>query len=100
MFDSGSQRTYISQRVADKLNLVPSDTQDMVIKTFGNLSNKSVKANEYRFCLKGFNGSNFYLKGYGVPVICAPISGQKIAIVKEHFPFLKSLEFSIVKCGD
>ena len=63
------------------MRLVPTCTQDMVIKTFGNLSNKSVKTNEYRFCLKGVDGSSFYFKGYGVPIICAPINEQRIDVV-------------------
>ena len=36
----------------------------------------------------------------GVLIICAPINGQRIDVVRGKFPFLKSLEFSDMKGGD
>ena len=51
ILDSGSQRSYISEIIVDKLRLIPGSTQDMEIKTFGNLSNQSITTSEYVFCI-------------------------------------------------
>ena len=94
ILDSGSQRSYISERIVDKLRLKPDSTQDMEIKTFGNLSNQSITTSEYVFCLKGVGGDKLYLKGFSVPTICSPLKGQRHEEVKKHFPFLNDLNLN------
>ena len=46
---------------------------------------------EYEFCVKGKHGNSFYLKGFAVPVICAPICNQRIDMVKSQFKQLEEL---------
>ena len=64
IFDGGSQRTYITQRIADRLNLYPTGTQEMTINAFGDEKGKPMKVPEYDFCLTGPGDECFYLKGY------------------------------------
>jgi hypothetical protein len=101
LMDPGSQRTYLSQRLADYLQLVPIGKQSMTIKTFGNNAEQTMVLNEYDFCLKGMNGGqNVYVKGFSVPLVCSPLSGQRLNIVKEMFPCLKGLELADQGAGD
>ena len=77
LFDSGSQRSYVSKKIVNKLKLNPINTQKMVIKTFGDASDTPKFVNEYEFFLKGADGkSKVFLKGFSVPLICSPISGH------------------------
>ena len=47
LLDTGSQRTYLSQRSVDYLKLVPIGKQMMTIKIFGNENENSVELKEY-----------------------------------------------------
>ena len=46
----------------------------MYINSFGQVKGKLFQVSEYDLCLKGAKSDTFYLKGFAVPVICAPLS--------------------------
>ena len=101
LMDSGSQKTYISERIVKHLNLKPIGREKMVVKTFGGKQGQPMSLNKYEFCVKGVNDScNVYVNSFSVPVICAPLSGQKVDLVKEQFPFLKDLDLADKGKGD
>ena len=85
IFDGGSQRTYTTQRIADRLNLYPTGTQEMTSNAFGDEKGKLMKVPEYDFCLTGPGDECFYLKGYAVPNICAPIRDQRRDLVASQW---------------
>ena len=89
---SGSQRTYISERIVNQLKLKPTNKATMVVNTFGNNSQKEMTLNEYTFQLKSLmKDCDLVLKAFSVPFICSPLSGQHVEVVKEEFPILKDL---------
>ena len=100
LLDSGSQKTYISERVVQTLNLKAISSQKMKIKTFGNKSEKAVSLKEYSLCIKSFTGVNLYLKAFAVPLICTPLSGQNIDAARENYPFLKELDLADKGAGE
>ena len=100
LMDSGSQKTYLSERIVKHLNLKPIGQETMVVKTFGGKNGQSMNLNKYEFCVKGVNDGCIYLKGFSVPLICSPLSGQRIDVVKEQFPFLKELDLTNKGKGD
>ena len=69
------------------------------MKRFGDPIGKSDVYDEYRFCIKnprrggggGGGGCNLYMAGYAVPIICSPLSGQRIENVEKLFPKLKQI---------
>ena len=81
----------ITQRIADRLNLYPTDTQEMTINAFGDEKGKLMKVPEYDFCLTGPGDECFYLKGYAVPNICAPIRDQRRDLVALQFEIVRHL---------
>ena len=91
IFDGGSQRTYLSKKLVQMLSLKPMDEQEMRISAFGEADGKLVKVNQYCFVLKGKNEDGFYLRGFDVPVICAPLSNQHLDAVKSKFELVKQL---------
>ena len=101
LLDSGSQRTYVTQKMVKKLNLQPVGSKQMTVKTFGDPDGKPGLYSEYRFCIKNTKrGINLYMTGYAVPHICSPLSGQKVDNVEKLFPTLKGLEISDSRQGD
>ena len=81
IFDGGSQKTYLSQRLVDALMLNPIGKQEMKINAFGQSDGTIKTLNEYNFCLKGKQAVNrYHLKGFAVPVICAPLNNHRVDI--------------------
>lgn len=51
IFDSGSQRTYISQRLASKLQLKGERKEEIKLVTFGSDKPKTVKTSSANLCI-------------------------------------------------
>ena len=79
--DSGSQQSYITERVANKLRLKLIRSVNTNIKTFGSHKGKEITLYEYEFVLKprDKNGS-IYVKALAVPKICELINDQNIKL--------------------
>ncbi|VDI11888.1 Hypothetical predicted protein [Mytilus galloprovincialis] len=69
LFDSGSQRTYISQSLASKLKLKGDKEEELKLVTFGSEKPKIVKTSSTNLSIKLNNGKNFNLVANIVPVI-------------------------------
>ena len=41
-----------------------------------------------------------YVRGFGVPLVCSPLNGQRIDFVKTMFPCLASLDLAYKVNGD
>lgn len=94
LFDSGSQRSYITDRAKKLLQLVPKGEQTLSIATFGALKEQT------RVCpivdvgvvLKGYPTMSLSL--YTVPSICEPLSCQPITACVEANNHLLGLELA------
>ena len=62
LFDNGSQRSFISNRVADFLNLPSESVENICISTFGNNQSSSQNANVVTVQLKTKFDENIDLK--------------------------------------
>ena len=78
LFDSGSQRSYLSERAMKLLRLKATDTQTLSIVTFGaeRKQNKVCPIVSVGICLKG--RSTMTVSLYVVPSICNPITCQSV----------------------
>ena len=89
LFDSGSQKSYITERAQDLLSLEPSGEQRLSIVTFGS-NREQVKVCPIvgvGMCLKGYPPMSLSL--YVVPTICEPLIGQPItACVQQNKQFI------------
>lgn len=100
IFDSGSQRSYITDRVKNQLLLQPIRTETMLIKTFGaeNQNNKACEVVELGVHLR--NGRGLNMSFLSVPLICEPISSQPIAFATDIYKQFASLELADYSHGD
>ncbi|VDI73293.1 Hypothetical predicted protein [Mytilus galloprovincialis] len=96
LFDSGSQRTYISQSLASKLKLKGDKEEELKLVTFGSEKPKIVKTSSTNLSIKLNNGKNFNLVANIVPVISGCVHRKSLdASTMEHLKhFVKEVELA------
>ena len=94
LLDSGSQRSYLSERARRVLGLKPVGEQQLAIATFGS-SREQVQAYPIVEVGMGLKGcAPVHLSLYVVPMICEPLISQPIAACVSECPHLASLELA------
>ena len=99
IFDSGSQRSYVSQRVKQSLALDPLYSETMLIKTFGSEKGNKQLCDVVSLGLNLRAGGNMNLLFLAVPLICEPLCGQSISRAVEHYDYLADLDIADYSCG-
>ena len=91
LLDSGSQKSYISERARELLRLDAIGEQPLSIATFGSYrgSMKVCPIVNVGICLRGYPSMSLSL--YVIPNICEPLVGQPIAACIEQHPHLLGL---------
>ena len=99
ILDGGSQKSYISQRVCDVLNLAPVGEQTLSIATFGSSKGTArvCPIVNVGMCMRGY--PSMFLSLYVMPTICEPLVGQPIATCVEQYPHLAGLELADESSG-
>ena len=93
ILDNGSQRSYITCRVKDMIDLKPENTQCLSIATFG-------AEKENRVCetvtvvMKMKHGLDQEIVAFVVPHICEPIAPQPLNACIKDYEHLSQLEFA------
>ena len=99
IFDSGSQKSYITRQAQDALPLNATYSQRMSIKTFG-----SEKEEQQRDCkvikviMKTVDGAFLELLFFTIPLICEPLNNQPINFCKAEYDHLTHLTLAD-SCG-
>ena len=100
IFDSGSQRSYITNSMRKLLNLHSRSTETMLIKTFGSTKNNKQICDVVSVGMLLKNGGVLELSLRTVPLICEPVSGQPVLQVIESYDYLSELELVDYCSGD
>ena len=66
----------------------------MLIKTFGSKEEKSQTCDVVRFGIKLLDGEDMQMSAYSVPLICEPLTGQKVALAKNMYDHLSDLHLA------
>ena len=77
IFDSCSQRSYITSQARERLNLPTIGKETLLNKTFGDNSASVKECDVVQLCVRTLDGMNVYITSYVVPVICSPVSNQQ-----------------------
>jgi hypothetical protein len=95
LFDSGSQRSYISEKVRTRLQLKTIRRERVIIKTLGQTSDSEVQQlNVVQLNVKNkFDNGFTLIEALRVPTICSPLTNQHIAITRELEEY-KDLKFA------
>ena len=92
IFDSGSQRSYISQRLRDHLSLPTIGNEIVTIKTFGNDEGQTQSYDITQFSVRSpYWDTTLFMTAYVVPVVCAPLRNQQLTFAVQAYPHLKGL---------
>ena len=94
ILDSGSQRSYITNHLKKGLQLQVDHQETMLIKTFGSKEEKSQTCDVVRFSIKLLDGEDMQMSAYSVPLICEPLTGQKVALAKNMYDHLSDLHLA------
>jgi len=95
LLDSGSQRTYVSRTLVNKLELKPTSTESLCLSTFGNEPTRPKKFDVFEFAISSTKTNEpIKLKAVAMNHICNPITDQEIIWSVEHYEHLKNLELA------
>ena len=79
IFDSCShQRSYITSKTREQLNLPTVGKETLLIKTFVDNSAFVKECDIVKLCIRTIDAMIVYVTAYVVPVICSPVSNQEI----------------------
>jgi hypothetical protein len=92
--DGGSQRTYITSRLRDELDLPAVAMESLRIKTFGNTADYESSCDVVQLSLKTKDHGILNITALVVPTICHPLTSQPINHSQEHYDHLKGLELA------
>eukprot|EP00731_Ephydatia_muelleri_P004127 Em0002g303a len=98
ILDSGSQRSYITNKLKDDLSLPVERRETMSIKTFGAARERFQTCEVVRVVVKFKDGRSRELTLFTVPTICEPLVGQPIRDSKRRFPHLAEVVESHSLC--
>ena len=79
LFDSGSQKSYVIQRIVDCLELQKIASESINVSAFGQSNSISKNVNIFSFCMSGVSENQKYrekipINACAVPLICNPSS--------------------------
>eukprot|EP00795_Rhopilema_esculentum_P006856 gene6856-12454_t len=95
LFDSGSQKSYISAELRDALNLPTISKETLTIKTFGSERGAINSYDVTQFGVRSpYNGVTTYVTAYVVPTVCAPLKNQVIDLAASVYPHLNGLSLA------
>ena len=95
ILDSGSQRSYISEKARNYLQLSPVKHEDISIKVFGSNESNDTRCDVVKVGL-GARHSEFEteVSALVVPTICSPLQGQTVRWAKKTYAHLKNLNLA------
>ena len=92
LFDTGSQRSYVTDNVTRKSRLTPMKRETLNLNTFGNTKSKRQSCELFKFHIQNQkSGENMELKAINFPTICSPVNAE---VRVENYDHLKDLELA------
>ena len=100
ILDSGSQRSYVTTTVKDKLRLPSERKQTISVKTFGSTEENTQSVDVVHLCITTEHGDDVQLSAFVIPLICDPLQSQSIvhaSVTHAHLRGLKLADYSTVE---
>ena len=94
LFDSGAQRSYITESLKSKLNLQVIRTKRIVIKVFGNTDAALKNVDVVNLKVSGLK-EPIFVEALVIPEICNSLTNQcSKTVIQENYPHLQGLRFA------
>ncbi|XP_068723841.1 uncharacterized protein [Montipora capricornis] len=91
VFDSCSQRSYVTQAVKEKLQLPVVGRDSLLIKAFGESDARLRTCEIVQVGIKTLCDTTVYIQAYVVPVICGPLTQQSTELTQSSYEHLRDL---------
>ena len=92
IFDTGSQRSYVSTRLRNALQLPTINQETLMIKTFGSETGQLQSRDLVQLCVQGMTSETcLYVNAYAVPIICSPLRNQAVNFAASTYQHLSGL---------
>ena len=91
VFDSCSQRSYVTQAVQEKLQLPVFGRDSLLIKAFGESNARLRTCEIVQVGIKTLCDTTVYIQAYVVPVICGPLTQQSTELTQSSYEHLRDL---------
>ena len=91
ILDGGSQRSYVTERIRDALNLPISHSESGTIKPFGSNTGTHQQCKVVNLCIGTLGKEDVTLSAVCVPVISSPVQGQCPRQAVSNYPHLVGL---------
>ena len=98
LLDSGSQKSYISERAREKLGIDACEEHTLTIATFGSAGNR-ISCPMVEVGLQLQDSSVMSLKLYVVPKICEPLAVQPLSICSKKHKHIIGLQLADPTCS-
>ena len=98
ILDSCSQKSYITTRLRERLNLPTVASSKVLIKEFGTDKGTLRACDSVQLATKGADKLTVYINAFVVPLICSLLSNQAINVAQYMYPHLRHLP--LADCGD
>ena len=92
LFDTGSQRSYVTESVRIKLKLPTLRKETMIFQVFGLNDNKVKEVDIVQIKIKGNKGLYIFIEGVLCQKICSPITNQKCNFPKNNYDQLRNIK--------
>ncbi|VDI09585.1 Hypothetical predicted protein, partial [Mytilus galloprovincialis] len=93
LFDEGAQRSFITQNLADKLEIKPTENVSIQMSAFGDLSQKFRNLDTATIQLQTDTGEKVRIRTLIVPEIAVPIKNN-ISLTTRNLPHLRELKLA------
>ena len=94
LFDGGSQRTYLTDELRDRLGLKCIRKEKLILKRFASNEGLWRCLDVVQICLKGKDGMDVYMEALCVPHICSPLKVPVVSWTKSQYKYLQHLELA------
>ena len=91
LFDTGSQRSYITDDLRRRLGLNAIKTETLHLNTFGDNKHQRKSCQVFNVSLRGRNGEEMQISALNFPVICSPLP---TSIDLHDYPHLRELDLA------
>ena len=92
LFDSCSQRTYVTKNLCEKLNLKPVRKETVVLKRFASDDRVLKTLDVVQICVKGQTRAiNVYIDALCIPFICSHLEKHNLDLIQEQYTHLRGL---------
>ena len=98
ILDSGSQRSYVTNKIKSALSLTPEGTQMLSIASFGSEGRQPTACEVVHIAMKTNHGVELELTMFSVPHICEPLRAQPISLCAINCDHLAQLELADSCC--